>query len=58
MNKAAFLSVHGVVVPDSGFLVFFDLKDEPPLTLKVASAKGDLQVSYKSVLNFYLLLQH
>lgn len=48
----------GWAVPDSGSLVFLDLKDEPPLTLKVASAKGDLQMSYKSVLNFYLLLQH
>lgn len=57
MNKAVFLRAQGVAVPDPGSLVFLDLKDQPPLTLKVASAKGDLQMSYKSVLNFYLLLK-
>lgn len=52
---AAGASTQGVAVPDPESLVTLDLKDQPPLTLRLASAKGDLGMTYKVVLNFYIL---
>ena len=49
-------SAQHVAALDSRSLVSPDLRDQPLLTLKMASAKGDLGMFYKAILNFYLLL--